>query len=35
MSIYVLMEYIELCKGIGLEPTPKGLKYFKEKYWRE
>lgn len=35
MSIYVLLEYIELCKTIEVEPSWNGLKNYKTKYWRD
>lgn len=35
MSIYVLLDYVEVCKGKNIKPTWKDLKKHKDKYWRE
>lgn len=35
MSIYVLVEYMELCKTNEIVPSWNGLKNYKKKYWRD
>ena len=34
MSIYILLDYTELCKKNNVTPTWEGLKKHKDKYWR-
>ncbi len=35
MSIYVLIDYVESCQKVGLEPNFQELHKWKEKYWRD
>lgn len=35
MSIYILLDYVEVCKAYNIEPTWEKLKKYKSKYWRE
>jgi hypothetical protein len=35
LSIYVLIDYREVCKAKGVIPSWEGLKEYKKKYWRD
>lgn len=35
MSIYVLIEYVERCKKIGMKPNWIDLKIYKAIFWRD
>lgn len=35
MSIYILLDYVELSKENGNAPSWKGLEEYKSKYWRD
>lgn len=34
MSIYILEDYIKVCKVLNIEPTPEGLKAWKKEIWK-
>lgn len=35
MSIYILIDFIEVCRKKGIEPKLEDLRAYKNKYWRD
>lgn len=35
MSIYILIDFIEVCKKNGIKPDLRDLRAYKNKYWRD
>lgn len=35
MSVYVLFGYMDWCLNVNIEPSIKGLKKYKTKFWKD